>query len=209
MVKIQVPRTVNMCQRVYLLKFRCKLEMAVASSEKMDKFVTKISSVTIRTAAEMSTDEMLPAPFSADDSVNIQMDIKATSDQEKANLLQKKFQSVWTQKKSPLLIESGPNESIDCPAKATLHALQNLDVKKAPGPDGISPRILRKMSIAIAPALSHIISLSWRNSEIPSDWKKTVVVPIPKKARSSNPEDYRPISLTCIVSKIVERFVYT
>ena len=48
--------------------------MAVASSEKMDKFVTKISSVTIRTAAEMSTDEMLPAPFSADDSVNIQME---------------------------------------------------------------------------------------------------------------------------------------
>jgi exonuclease III len=136
-------------------------------------------------------------------------DIKATSDQEKANLLQKQFESVWTQKKSPLLIESGPNESIDCPAKATLHALQNLDVKKAPGPDGISPRILRKMSIAIAPALSHIISLSWRNSEIPSDWKKAVVVPIPKKARSSNPEDYRPISLTCIVSKIAERFVYT
>jgi hypothetical protein len=51
-----------------------KLEMTVASSEKMDKFVTKISSVTIRTAAQMSTDEMLPAPFSADDSVNIQME---------------------------------------------------------------------------------------------------------------------------------------
>ena len=45
-------------------------------------------------------------------------------------------------------------------------------------------------------------------SEVPDDWKRAVVVPVFKKgAAVSDISNYRPISLTCIVSKIMERII--
>ena len=42
---------------------------------------------------------------------------------------------------------------------------------------------------------------------VPCAWKSAVVVPVFKKGVSGSVQNYRPISLTCVVSKIMERIV--
>ena len=62
------------------------------------------------------------------------------------------------------------------------------------------------MSSEIAPSLSLIYQGSLEQSVLPQDWKNALVVPIFKKGSRAHP---RPISLTCIVCKILEHIIST
>ena len=62
-----------------------------------------------------------------------------------------------------------------------LHLLNQLDITKATGPDGISNRILRETSHQIAPSLCILFNMSIQKSCFPSDWKLANVVPVFKK----------------------------
>ena len=42
---------------------------------------------------------------------------------------------------------------------------------------------------------------------IPDEWKAASVVPVHKKGSKSDVQNYRPISLTCIIMKVMERIV--
>ena len=81
--------------------------------------------------------------------------------------------------------------------------LDNLRPNKAAGPDGLSPMVLRELSSIIAPALQRIFSKSLSSHQVPEDWKKALVTPIFKKGDKDSPANYRPISLTCICSKLL------
>jgi len=85
--------------------------------------------------------------------------------------------------------------------------LCDLDKNKAPGPDGIQPRILKQLHFAIAPTLQVIFEKSYREGSVPEDWKKANICPIFKKGAKSDPTNYRPVSLTCIASKMFEHIV--
>lgn len=85
--------------------------------------------------------------------------------------------------------------------------LYKLNPFKAHGPDQIQPRILKELHIQIAPILQVIFSKSLITGEIPIDWKNANVTPIYKKGAKSDPNNYRPISLTCICSKIMEHII--
>ena len=60
---------------------------------------------------------------------------------------------------------------------------------------------------SIAKALKMIFTRSLELSEIPRDWKLANVVPIYKKGKRSLPENYRPVSLTSIVGKLLEGII--
>ena len=77
----------------------------------------------------------------------------------------------------------------------------------AAGPDGISPIVLWELSSVIAPALQKIFSKSLSSHQVPEDWKKAFVTPIFKKGDKDSPANYRPISLTCICSKLLEHII--
>ena len=62
-----------------------------------------------------------------------------------------------------------------------LDLLKNIDISKATGPDGISPRMLREAADAIYLPLARIIRLSLHTCRVPSDWKKAHVLPLHKK----------------------------
>ena len=79
---------------------------------------------------------------------------------------------------------------------------------KASGPDGIPARLLKECSQEIAPSLCSLFNLSLQSSWIPSEWKPADVAPIHKKYSKEPAENYRPISLLSIVSKVLERCVY-
>ena len=44
---------------------------------------------------------------------------------------------------------------------------------------------------------------------LPADWKEANVVPLFKKGDRSIASNYRPVSLTCICSKLLEHIVYS
>ena len=87
--------------------------------------------------------------------------------------------------------------------------LQGLKPDKAPGPDQIRPLLLQKLSLEIAPILQVIFSKSLEEGSLPSEWLKANVSPIFKKGEKSDPANYRPISLTCILCKIFEHIYLT
>ena len=65
------------------------------------------------------------------------------------------------------------------------------------------------MANEISPSLPLAFSASLHQGIVPQDWKQALVTPLYKKGNRSNPANYRPISLTCICSKILEHIVHT
>jgi hypothetical protein len=70
--------------------------------------------------------------------------------------------------------------------------LTNLDTHKDCGPDEIQPRILKELSIQIAPILLEIFRASLSSGFVPSNWKKANVVPIYKKVQKHPPKIISP-----------------
>ena len=79
---------------------------------------------------------------------------------------------------------------------------------KSPGLDDIDVELLKTAAPVICNSLAFICNLSLATSVFPSDWKNAKVVPIFKSGCKSNVENYRPISVLSIVSKIIERTVH-
>ena len=82
----------------------------------------------------------------------------------------------------------------------------SLDVNKATGPDGISPRLLKETAYQIAPSLSTLFNRSLDSGSVPKEWKLSNIIPVFKNSHS-RVENYRPISLLCVVSKVFERCI--
>ena len=88
-----------------------------------------------------------------------------------------------------------------------LAALKALEVGKATGPDQIPAKLLTQTASVIVPSLCKIFNKSLQLGSLPSDWKLANVVPVHKKGAKDHVENYRPISLLPIVSKVFERCV--
>ncbi|CAB4019872.1 Hypothetical predicted protein, partial [Paramuricea clavata] len=86
-------------------------------------------------------------------------------------------------------------------------ALRSLDGSKATGPDEIPARLLKETAEQIAPSLTLLYNKSLETGVFPDEWKLANIVPIHKKDNKDHVENYRPISLLSIISKILERCV--
>jgi hypothetical protein len=67
--------------------------------------------------------------------------------------------------------------------------------------------IIKKCALVIAPCLTKIAYRCLTEGTFPEAWKNAQISPIPKKHGSSNPSDYRPISLLPLLSKFVENLI--
>ena len=85
--------------------------------------------------------------------------------------------------------------------------LGNIKTDKSPGPDGIYPRLLRETRDVIAGPLTEIFVSSLDTGQVPEDWRIANVVPLFKKGSRDNPGNYRPVSLTSVVGKLLERIL--
>ena len=78
---------------------------------------------------------------------------------------------------------------------------------KAAGPDGIPSRVLRACADKLAGVLTDIFNRSLSQSAVPTCFKMATIVPVPKKAKLTELNDYRPIALTSVIMKCFERLV--
>ena len=85
--------------------------------------------------------------------------------------------------------------------------LQNLKPGKAAGPDKLKPLLLRELREEIAPIIQIIFDRSLKTGKLPADWMKANVMPVFKKGDKSLAANYRPISLTCILCKVLEHIL--
>ena len=85
--------------------------------------------------------------------------------------------------------------------------ITSLSDNKSPGPDGIPSSIIKLLEPLLTPVLTNIVNHSITEGIFPSDWKQSLVVPIFKSGDQTSLSNYRPISLTNILSRILEKIV--
>ncbi len=86
-------------------------------------------------------------------------------------------------------------------------ALKGVNIRKAAGPDGITGRVLRSCADQLAGLFTSIFNESLATSVVPTSFKKSIIIPVPKNSKPSCLNDYRPVALTSIVMKVFERLV--
>ncbi len=86
-------------------------------------------------------------------------------------------------------------------------SFKRVNIRKAMGPDGIPGRVLKACAFQLAGVFTDICNLSLSLSVVPACFKKSTIVPIPKKNKITCLNDWRPIALTPIFSNCFEKLV--
>ena len=140
----------------------------------------------------------------------------AYTSKSKADLFNKFFHSVFNEPTGSSAVFEGDltpvtesrMDDLVVSAADVFKLLASLDTKKACGPDGISPRILKECANELSHSLAALFNYTLAAGKLPREWKVANVVAIFKSGERSSAENYRPISLTCVVVKVVERLIH-
>ena len=141
-------------------------------------------------------------------------DHSASLDTDKAILFNKYFYSVFVQstysipplRHNPSI--SSSLSSINISEEEVYYALTSLDPHKAFGVDGISPALLKHCASVLTRPLHYLFSYSIQHCCLPTEWKAHCITPIFKSGDKASVSNYRPISLLCVTSKVLERIIY-
>ena len=78
---------------------------------------------------------------------------------------------------------------------------------KSPGVDGIPPKLLMETVEQISIPLARVFNLSLKEAVVPFEWKEANIIPLFKKGSRNKSENYRPVSLTSVICKLLERLI--
>ena len=137
----------------------------------------------------------------------------ATTDAEKAEILNNQFSSVFTREDTSNIPEfdplpyTSPLNNIHITPTEVKKKLAKLRTDKSCGPDGVHPLLLNKLADTMCVPLSIIYQTSISTASVPNTWKEGIVTALFKKGKKSDPGNYRAITLTSIVCKLLERII--
>ncbi len=101
-----------------------------------------------------------------------------------------------------------PHDQALCLSAASMkRTLSTINTRKATGPDNIPGRVLKDCAEELKDVFTDIFNTSLRQAAVPSCFKSTIIIPVPKKPAPSCFNDYRPVVLTPIIMKCFERLV--
>ena len=87
--------------------------------------------------------------------------------------------------------------------------IKKLKMSKPSGIENLSTKVLKDALGILAHQFTWLINLSVSTSNVPNDWKKAKITPIPKDGGLSNVNNYRPIAILPVTSKILEHLIHT
>ena len=135
----------------------------------------------------------------------------AVTDYEKSCEFLKYFSSVFVQDNN-ILPDFNSNcndklEAFNCSPTDVIKVVKKLKNTSSTGPDGVSVLFLKNVLAQIVNPLCKVYNMSLDEGFLPDDWKTAHIIPILKKGSPQCTSQYRPISLTSVISKILERIV--
>ena len=134
-----------------------------------------------------------------------------TESEDIAETLNDFFSSVFTRDEDddteltvPPLTIAHRLEEVNFTETIIIEKLKKLKPFSSEGPDRLKSKTIKESAGSIAPALLLIYRKSYSKGVVPEDWRMANVTPIFKKGSKFKPENYRPVSLTSIVCKVME-----
>ena len=105
------------------------------------------------------------------------------------------------------------HESTSCSGRLCNHVVdvsktfKQVNIHKAAGPDQLPGRVLRACADQLTSVINDIFNLSLAESVIPTCFKQTTIVPVPKTTKVTYLNDYRPVALFSVAMNCFERLV--
>ena len=186
------------CRRL-IHEYEVRKECDVVSAENLGKFYRFVNNkLTCKTG--------IGALYDTDGNL-------VTDDEQKANLLNNFFASVCT-------VDDGnhvavdrevPEEvvldDVDFSAEAILKAIRKIKAKTTAGPDGYPPLLVKELGHCLVYPLSAMFRSFMSVGRLPAVWKDAIITPVYKSGVASEPANYRPIALTSVFCKLMERVI--
>ena len=88
-----------------------------------------------------------------------------------------------------------------------MHESTSCSIHKATGPDGLPGHVLRACADQLASVFTDIFNLTLKESVIPTCFKQTPIVHVPKEAKVTCLNDYLPVALMLVAMKCFESLV--
>ena len=132
---------------------------------------------------------------------------------EKCDIFNKYFSNISHIDEEPSLPTETISPETNCPEffiseQEVKDQLDILNSSKPSGPDGVAPMILKKISISLVSPLTFLFNQSLQCGRLPYIWKRSHVTPVYKnKGSMSEVSNFRPISLTCVLCKMMEKIL--
>lgn len=130
---------------------------------------------------------------------------------EMANVLVSTFSSVFVERvpvaPAPYQTCNSHMDDFVIEPNEVYKVLLGLDANSAMGPDNVHPRLLKSCAEELTVPLTIIFNLSIATGSLPSRWLESLVMPLFKGKSRLDPHNYRPVSLTSVCCKVLERIV--
>ena len=85
--------------------------------------------------------------------------------------------------------------------------IKKMKDNKSPGVDGIPPKLLKEIVEQISTPFAKNFNLLLEEGIVPSEWKEANITPLFKKGSRNKPDNYRPVSLTSVVYKLLDTLI--
>ncbi|MGL5625068.1 RNA-directed DNA polymerase, partial [Cetobacterium sp.] len=147
------------------------------------------------------------------DLIKVADDTYINSESEKAEAFLNYFKSVHRLDRGTAIPDTESRECSEAIEDLTVsvgqvqQVLTELKPNKSLGPDGIYPEIVKILSGIVSPAIFEVFQASLTQALVPPEWKSATIVALHKGGKADDIKNYRPVSLTCILCKCLEKII--